>query len=123
MDPNFYHKYSHKITDTWRVLNDEGDFHEINCNKNYVFPLIIGGWEQLKEFHHLPDNVEVMFSYYGANLYAISMFRELTCPKTIPKFHSRSLDPAETFYFDVHIHPSDFKATLTVKFNQNINLT
>jgi hypothetical protein len=55
-----------------------------------------------------------VFSYYGKTLFAIAMFREVDDPKTIPKFHSRSLDAKGTFFFDVWLLEFDSQRTMKV---------
>ncbi|GAU49499.1 hypothetical protein TSUD_287290 [Trifolium subterraneum] len=92
VDPNF-HVENPKLTKDWLVMNQSGGYHKLIYNRCYSFPLIVGGWDELKKFEGFPDNVEVLFAYYGGKLYSIMGFREITCLSSVMPYHSRSIFP------------------------------
>jgi hypothetical protein len=61
------------------------------------------GWKEFKNFHVLPDNVEIDFIFHGNNYFEIRSFKEITSANVIPPFHSRSVDPAKTVFFDIEL--------------------
>jgi len=71
---------------------------------------------EIQEYHNIPDNVEVVFGYYGGSIFGINTIREIDDPETFPPFHSRSLFPTETFYFDVHVDDHWLKSPKMVNF-------
>jgi hypothetical protein len=99
----FVNKYYDKLMTTWHVINEEAGFNELKFRNCTIFPLISDGWDDLIENNGLPENAEIIFSYYGKTIFAIAGFKELDDPHTYPKFHSRSLDPKDTFFFDVPV--------------------
>jgi len=85
------------------VINEDADIDELKLKTCFLFPTISHGWGELIHKHKLPENAEVIFSYYGKSTCAIAGYKELHDPFTYPKYHSQSLDPNETFYFDVTV--------------------
>ena len=77
--------------------------NELKFNNSLIFPTITNGWEEFIQENNLPANAKIIFSYYGKNICAVAAYRQLEDPTKFPKYHSRSMDPAETFYFDVVI--------------------
>jgi hypothetical protein len=90
--------------------------HEVKYKPSLYFPTLTSGWSELQEYHNIPDNVEVVFGYYGGSIFAITTIREIHDPETFPPFHSRSLFPNETFYFDVHVDDHWLKSPKMVNF-------
>ena len=64
-----------------------------------------------------------MFSYYDKDLFGMYMLREVDDPRTLPKFHSRSLFPKETFFFDEGVNDMLLKMPKFVKFINPIIIT
>jgi hypothetical protein len=91
------------LKEDWFVITKEGKYHKLKYNQTYSFPLIVEGWKELKNYEEFPDNVQVVFGYYGGSIFGIVAFKEISCPDEIPAFHSRSLDPKLTTWFDVVI--------------------
>jgi len=96
------------VKDSWYIINHDDDTHYLKCKKSYVHPILTKGWSNLQIFNDFPDNVEVMFGYYGNNLYYVEMFREITNRTSIPPFHSRSKMSLHTLHFDTHLTRADF---------------
>lgn len=96
------------MKDSWTILNHSDETHCLKCKKSFVNPILIKGWSALQIYHDFPDNVEVLFAYYGNNLYFVEMFKEITDTTCIPPFHSRSKMPLHTIHFENHLTESDF---------------
>ena len=103
VDPAFLEKYHDQLTTTWHVINEEAEVNELKFNNSLIFPTITEGWVDLIWNFFFPPNAEIVFSYYGKSICAVASYRELEDPKNFPIFHSRSMDPAETFFFDVAV--------------------
>jgi hypothetical protein len=89
--------------------------NELKFNNSIIFPTITKGWKEFIQRNHLPANAQIIFSYYGKNIFAVSTYKILQDPTTYPKYHSRSMDPAETFYFDVDIlHSNLHQPTMVI---------
>lgn len=98
------------------MLKDDGDFLRLQFKKYYMQPLIIKGWEEVKELHNFSNNVEVILSYYDRNVFKVQSYRELDGPSTIPSFHSRSQHPTETIYCDLKLTEKNIRKQELVKF-------
>lgn len=83
-------------------------------NKSFIHPILTKGWSELQNYHDFPDNVEVLFSYYGHNLYFIEKFKEINDKTLIPPFHSQSKMPLHTIHFETHLTDYDFINTFMV---------
>lgn len=116
VNPEFLCTYYPNLGNNWFVLKDDGDYLCLKFNKDIMQPLIFKGWEQLKELYNLPHNVEVVFSYYGKNIFEIKSFKELHPAATIPSFHSRSAHPTETIYFDLTLTDRKIRKQQLVKY-------
>jgi hypothetical protein len=90
VDPKFAKQFSNTLGEIWTVKNTSGPHHKMIYNLGYDFPLIIGGWDEMKEYYHFPDNVEVKFCYYGHNCFSIKAMMVIDSCKEILPFHSRS---------------------------------
>jgi hypothetical protein len=76
----------------------------LKFNNNNENPLIgPKGWKEFKNFHGLPDNVEIDFIFHGNNYFEVRSFKEITSGNVIPPFHSRSVDAAKTVFFDFEL--------------------
>ena len=82
----------------------DGGVHQIKFKISIYNPTLKDGWEELQQYHHFPDNVDIIFGYYGNNLFKVIMFREIFCCTKIPAFHSRSMYPKEVI---IHISDND----------------
>jgi hypothetical protein len=71
------------------VKNDRGPHHKLVFNLGYDFPLIIGGWNDMKDYYRFPENVEVKLSYFGNNCFAIKAMMSIERGNEILNFHSR----------------------------------
>jgi len=113
VEPSFVHKHFNKLKDPWNALNENEQSQLVKFNLSYINPNLTEGWSDLKEFHGFPENVEVVFGYYGHNLFRVVML--LTDPTTIPNFHSCSLKSNQTTYFDIRVWEYSFKNPFLVK--------
>lgn len=114
VDPQFVYKFQNKIRDPWIIMKEDGGVQPLTFNPSLINPTLSEGWDKLKEYHGFPDNVEVVFGYYGNNMFGVVMFREMGCCTEFPSYHSRSLLPAKTRIFDVQLTPNDFISELLV---------
>jgi len=71
-------------------------------NKNHN-PTITIGWERLKQLYNFPDSVEVTLAFYKFNVFKVTESKHIAYITTIPRFHSRSVMPNQTRYFDIHL--------------------
>jgi hypothetical protein len=81
----------------------------INFNYDYENPYISKGWKDVKLIFNVGDDVEVKFEYYPPNRFELQSHRKLDNQIQIPSFHSRSLNPSETCYFDINITEDNIK--------------
>ena len=103
VDPAFVEQHHNQLTTTLHVINEDADVDELKLKTCLIFSTISNGWGELIQKHKLPENAEVIFSYYGKSICAIAGYKELHDPLSYPKYHSRSLDPNETFFFGVAV--------------------
>jgi hypothetical protein len=100
--------YFNDLKDSWYIINHSDETHYLKYNKSYVHPILTEGWSDLQIYNDFPDNVEVLFGYYGHNLYFVEMFREITDRTLIPPFHSLSKMPLHTLHFHTYLTEVDF---------------
>jgi hypothetical protein len=93
----------------------------VNYNNNFNHPLIIGGWNILKEFYGFSHNVDVEFTYYENRCFSVSKWHNLEPYNQIPPFHSRSTIPTKTSYFDVLLTEENVTKTKIVKYYLILN--
>lgn len=82
---------------------------ETQLKKNYYNPTTTNGWEELKNYYHLPENVEVNFDFFGIHVFKVTSFKEIESYIEIQIFHSRSLIHNKIKYFDIQIRKSDLE--------------
>ncbi|XP_039688948.1 uncharacterized protein [Medicago truncatula] len=112
VQPEFVEKYKDDLQDPWNIMNMDGGMHQIKFKIGLYNPTLKDGWEPLQQYHHFPDNVDIIFGYYGNNLFKVIMFREVFCATKIPSFHSRSMYPEEVIIFDIHISDNDLNTPI-----------
>jgi hypothetical protein len=104
------------------VKKDGTDVHKLRYNMCTENPLLgIQGWNEIKEHHDLPDNVIVTFKYHGNNFFEVQESEEITSFQQIPPWHSLSLDPARTQFFDVEVANCQFGLPKLVRFDHSYN--
>jgi hypothetical protein len=77
--------------------------------------ILIQGWNKFKEFNDLPKNVQIVMIYWGNNFYQVDEILDLDANHSIPSFHSRSLHPNQTTFFDVDITTGNIHAPKLVR--------
>jgi len=117
VEPSFVHKYYNELFGTWQILNTIDKGHLLSFKKNIVNPLLTNGWPEVKNFHELPDNVEIAFVYYGNNMFVVYMYKEIYNHRELPAWHSRCTMPPHTAYFDNVLCDSDFSSPMKVGIN------
>jgi vacuolar-type H+-ATPase subunit I/STV1 len=104
VETTFAHRHRGQLCRYWNIKKNDTDVHQLRYNNQTENPLLgYQGWNEFKDHHDLPDNVIVTFTYHGNNFFEVSETEEIICSNQIPPFHSRSLDPAKTTYFDVQL--------------------
>ncbi|XP_045806228.1 uncharacterized protein LOC123899199 [Trifolium pratense] len=109
IDPNFIVEYYNKLDNMWFVFNSESGWTVLKYNKSYDNPIIFNGWKELLELHGLPNNIELELDYYGGNCFGIKSFKEPIVETDILPFHSRSIIPHETVFFDIPLTTESVK--------------
>jgi hypothetical protein len=105
-----------QLKEYWKVKKNDTDFHKLKFNCDYENPLIlIQGWNKFKEFNDLPKNVQIVMIYWGNNFYQVDEILDLDANHSIPSFHSRSLHPNQTTFFDVDITAGNIHAPKLVR--------
>ena len=117
VDPSFTQKYYNIQRSSWYVLNHADRDHLLTCTKSLVNPLLTNGWIDVKHYNEFPDNVEVVFGYYGNMMFSVEMFKEVTDHNELPKWHSHNTIPHETTYFDTTLDEYDFNSPMKVLIN------
>ncbi|GAU32455.1 hypothetical protein TSUD_144640 [Trifolium subterraneum] len=108
IETSFGKRHRGETYGNWQVIKNDTDYHKLRFNNDYENPLILTqGWNKFKEFHNLPDNVEVMLSFHGNNTFQVDVIKELKGRAEIPSFHSRSLHPTRTSVFDFSLTPNN----------------
>jgi hypothetical protein len=97
-------------------MNTSGTSHKLKYNMKMAFPLITEGWEALAMFEGFQPNVEVVFGYFGGRLFAVVAFNQIGSLDDMSVFHSRSLLPMKTDWFDVAISWDDYISESLVKY-------
>jgi hypothetical protein len=82
-------------------LDRSGDVHCLEYNNCFEHPLIIGGWNRLQNIYNFRNNSEVLFGYYGYSCFGIISWRDIDFSCNILPYHSRSIYPKETRWFDI----------------------
>jgi len=95
-------------------MNKDGGMQQIKFNISLYNPCLKDGWVELQQYHNFPDNVDIIFGYYGNNIFKVIMFREIFCCDKIPAFHSRSMYPNEVIKFDITICEDDLNSPIMV---------
>jgi hypothetical protein len=97
-------------------MDRSGDVNKLHYNQLFEHPLIIGGWNTLQNFYHFPNNVEVSFGYYGYNCFSFLSYRNLDMVREILPYHSRSILPNKTRWFDVTLTEEMVKKNKIVEY-------
>lgn len=119
VDPSFTQKYYNQLKGSWYVLNQDDRGHLLTCTKSFLNPLLTNGWIEVKLFNEFPEDVEVVFGYYGNNMFVVEMFKEVTDHSELPKWHSRSTVPHQTAYCDTTLDEHDFLSSMKVLINSS----
>lgn len=119
VDPSFTQKYYNQLKGSWYVLNQDDRGHLLTCTKSFLNPLLTNGWIEVKHFNEFPEDVEVVFGYYGNNMFVVEMFKEVTDHSELPKWHSRSTVPHQTAYCDITLDEHDFLSSMKVLINSS----
>jgi hypothetical protein len=101
IEPNFIVEHYNKLEPKWFIMNSTCGFIDVKYNLSYENPKLFTGWKELIDYNQLPPNVEIEMEYRGGPKFAIKSFKEIKCAEEILPFHSRSLLPNQTFYFDL----------------------
>jgi hypothetical protein len=97
-------------------MNISGTSQKLKYNMKHSFPLITEGWEALAMFEGFQPNVEVVFGHFGGRLFAVVAFNEIGSLDDMSVFHSRSVLPTKTNWFDVAISWDDYISRSLVKY-------
>jgi hypothetical protein len=116
VEPDFHKQHVGELVEDWFVMNTTGKSNKLKYNLNHSFPQITEGWEALSLFEGFPANVEAVFGYFGGRLFAVVGFHEVISYDEISAFHSRSLLPNSTTWFDVKISWDDYISKSLVKY-------
>lgn len=119
VDPSFTQKYYNQLKGSWYVLNQDDRGHLLTCTKSFLNPLLTNGWIEVKHFNEFSEDVEVVFGYYGNNMFVVEMFKEVTNHSELPKWHSRSTVPHQTAYCDTKLDEHDFLSSMKVLINSS----
>ncbi|KAK2356831.1 hypothetical protein QL285_094154 [Trifolium repens] len=115
VETSFARDHIGQLNGYWKVHNNDTDFHKLKFNNNYDNPLIAQGWNEFKDFHEMPESVEIELIYHGNNVFEVLQFKQLitdneiqpfqfeTCTE-IPAFHSRSIEPEKTVFFEIELN-------------------
>jgi hypothetical protein len=114
IEPAFVKENLANLPASWHLLNTENRGHILTFNKSLVNPLLTHGWTELKEFNDLPENVEIVFAYYGNNLFSVYMFKTIYTHNDLPTRHSRCTINNHTAYFDSLLTEDDFLSPMKV---------
>jgi hypothetical protein len=92
----------------WSIIKNDTQFHKLKLNDDYENPvLLIQGWNKIKAFHNLPDNVQIEFLYYGNKTFEIASSKKIKSMDEISPFHSRSMHPTCTTIINVELTPTN----------------
>ncbi|KEH41747.1 hypothetical protein MTR_1g054485 [Medicago truncatula] len=108
VEPSFVNDNLANLACSWHLLNNENRGHILTFNKSLVNPLLTHGWSEFKDFNDLPDNVEIVFGYYGYNMFSVYMFKTIYKHTDLPAWHSRCIIANETAFFDSLLTEEDF---------------
>ncbi|WJX52277.1 hypothetical protein P8452_38406 [Trifolium repens] len=101
VEPNFHKEHIGELSEDWVLMNTSGTSHKLKYNRTMSFPLITEGLETLALFEGFPENVEVVFGHFGGRIFAVVAFHEIGSLDDMSAFHSRSLLPMKTDWFDI----------------------
>jgi hypothetical protein len=101
----------------WSIVNQAGFCHEMDFNLSFENPTLYTGWKELILHHQLSENVEIEMAYYGKAKFSIKSFKEVATAADILPFHSRSLFPGLTIFFDVKVNSESLTKNCLVKFS------
>jgi hypothetical protein len=116
IEPRFIHHFFDKLKKKWYIMKNKDIACIIDFNNDYENPYITKGWNDVKLFFNIGNDVEVKFSYYPPNRLGLESFTTLANQTQIPSFHSRSLKLSETCYFDIKITKDNIKLPNLVVF-------
>jgi hypothetical protein len=104
------------LKDSWDICHESGVVYKLKFNMSLNNPNLSDGWNDIKQFNDFPDDVEVVFGYYGSNVFGVIMCREVNRYIDLPCFHSRSLYPMHTMFFDITLWDKDLTSPILVSF-------
>jgi hypothetical protein len=108
IDPEFIEEHLKKLEKKWHVINTNGISRDLIFNQDFEYPLIYQGWSEFKDVNNLPNDVEVILTCYGPNLFTINSYKMLINREEIPTFSSKCLKPLETIFFDIPLTEENF---------------
>ncbi|CAJ2644639.1 uncharacterized protein LOC123923040 [Trifolium pratense] len=118
VEPTFAARQYQKLKKKWHVFNNNESSTTLGFNRDYINPLIQTGWAEFKTLNNLPNNVEITVGHYGPRIFNLISYKEISLPTEIPSFHSRSIKPNETIFFEILMTPENITATkLKLQYN------
>ncbi|GAU25178.1 hypothetical protein TSUD_150770 [Trifolium subterraneum] len=75
--------------------------------KKHIVPHLTDGWFALVTKLDIQQPTEIHFSYYGSQVFRISLTNILNNTVNFPSFHSLSTNPKLTSYFDIMLTDHD----------------
>lgn len=114
IEPGFVKGNLANLSALWQLLNKENTGHILTFNKSLVNPLLAHGWTEFKDFNDLPENVEIVFGYYGNNMFSVYMFKTIYKHDDLPTWHSRCTIINRTAFFDSLLTEDDFLSPMKV---------
>jgi hypothetical protein len=104
VETDFIRRHRGELSSSWNVREDASNFNILTYNNSINNPLIEkNGWTEFLAFHSLPDDIAVLLRYRGGNLFELAHYEVISSLQTIPSFHSRSLVPFYTDFFDMEL--------------------
>jgi len=113
--------YDHDLERQWTLTDEEGNRHVVTYNKNLQKPMLIGGWNDLRELYELHDNHNIYFGYIGHSCFHITVFPSKCKPLSIGRFLKRLQADEPLFnrpklHFCIFLNPNQCHASHLVRF-------
>ena len=113
--------YDHDLDRQWTLTDEEGNRHVVTYNKNLQKPMLIGGWNDLRELYELHDNHTIYFGYVGHSCFHITVFPSKCKPLSIGHFLKRlqanePLFNGSKLHFCIFLNPNQCHASHLVRF-------
>jgi hypothetical protein len=103
MNPKFIEEIYEELDPTLTVFDDTNRNIKVGFNGSCQHPLIITGWNNLRNFFGIIGNKMIMMTYVGNSSFFLQILPQPFYPYNLPSYHSYRTYHTDLTSFDVKL--------------------